>query len=530
MSRRATARQRPTPSSTVHVPGRAGDETADLSDHAEPTADLSDHAERTAELSGFAESPAARPRNAHPRDGGTWGGSARDGGAWDGDARRDGSWGPEPRDDRPRTDEPWQDEPWHDEHREADRGLSEPADARTRRPRTALAFTAIGLAVLVAGGAGAVAARRGPGAITTTAQWTGARPSDTTQPAIAVQPPPSPSPSGVALPATYTVPGTPPEMPWPKSGQSTLRVVGVGSLGTTPDQRPVPIASVTKVMTAYLVLRDHPLSGGADGPSLTVSDEEAARYPDEVAKGESLVKVTAGEVLTEREALDALMLPSADNMALILARWDAGSVDAFLDKMNDAAASLGMTNTHYTDPSGLASSTVSTADDQTVLAAQAMKITAFAQIVAQHSAKVPVAGTVKNYNTLLGSSGVDGIKTGSTSAAGGCLLFAARYQVAGKTLTIVGAVFGQHGPTMYGLPLALSRSRSLIVAAQHALGSFPIVTAGHTVVTKDGVNLAPAETLSVIGWPGLEFHTHLRAETLEVDGPESHQTVDLVAQ
>ncbi len=477
MSSRATARQRTALSRISPGWEPDGDHTVDLSDDAEATAELA---------------------------------------ATGGDIREVGARAGEPGAGRPR----------------------DPAGGKSGHPRTALAFTAIGLAVLVAAGAGAVAARRGPGT-TTAARWSRAEPSATTRAATAAQPPPSPTVSAVALPATYTVPGTPPSLPWPASGQSSLRVVGVGRMGSTSGQRPVPIASVTKVMTAYLVLRDHPLGTNASGPTLTVTDAEAAAYPEQVAKDESLVKVTAGEVLTERQALDALMLPSADNMALILARWDAGSVDAFLSKMNRAAASLGMTDTRYTDPSGLASSTVSTADDQTVLAARAMAIPAFARIVAQRSARIPVAGTVRNYNTLLGSSGVDGIKTGSTSAAGGCLLFSARYRVGGKSLTIVGAVFGQHGTTLYGLSLALDRSLALVRAAENALGSYPVVASGQTVATVGGVSLAPTKTLTVTGWPGLQFHTHLKptddlrpgaaAGSLEVDGPESHQSVPLAA-
>ena len=74
--------------------------------------------------------------------------------------------------------------------------------------------------------------------------------------------------------------------------------------------------------------------------------------------------VAAGEAISERHALEALLLPSADNMAWILARWDAGSQDAFVARMNAAARRLGMTGTRYTDASGLDSSTVSTTADQ----------------------------------------------------------------------------------------------------------------------------------------------------------------------
>src|SRR6266487_1044764 len=84
----------------------------------------------------------------------------------------------------------------------------------------------------------------------------------------------------------------------------------------------------------------------------------------QVRDGDSLVPVAAGERISERQALVALLLSSADNMAWILARWDAGSEGAFVARMNSTASRLGMTSTRYTDPSGLARTTVSTAADQ----------------------------------------------------------------------------------------------------------------------------------------------------------------------
>jgi D-alanyl-D-alanine carboxypeptidase (penicillin-binding protein 5/6) len=152
---------------------------------------------------------------------------------------------------------------------------------------------------------------------------------------------------------------------------------------------------------------------------------EAAAYPAQARNGDSLVPVTAGEQLTERQALEALLLPSADNMAWILARWDAGSQAAFTAQMNTTARRLGMTDTHYTDPSGLSASTTSTAADQVRLGMAAMSETALAQIVALRSAVIPVAGVVRNYNTLLGQDGITGLKTGSDTAAGGCILLGA---------------------------------------------------------------------------------------------------------
>ena len=141
---------------------------------------------------------------------------------------------------------------------------------------------------------------------------------------------------------------------------------------------------------------------------------------------------------------------------MVLARWDAGSTDAFVAKMNDTASSLGMTHTHYTDPSGFDQSTVSTAADQVRLIDRAMALPAFAATVAMPSATLPVAGTVRNTDTLLGRDGFIGAKTGSDNAAGGCFAFRAVRTVAGKQTTITGVVLGQPGDDLIAAGLGVA--------------------------------------------------------------------------
>jgi D-alanyl-D-alanine carboxypeptidase (penicillin-binding protein 5/6) len=234
--------------------------------------------------------------------------------------------------------------------------------------------------------------------------------------------------------------------------------------------RQVPVASVAKLMTAFVVLQDHPLSGGGSGPDITVEPSEAAAYPVQARDGDSLVAVAAGEVISEHHALEALLLPSADNMAWILARWDAGSQAAFTAKMNATARRLGMTGTSYTDASGLDPSTTSTAADQVRLGMAAMQVPALAAITAMPTAVVPVAGEIRNTNTLLGQDGIAGLKTGSTQAAGGCLLIAAWQEVSGRNTLIVAATFGQPGTAGTILTNALQAGHSLVLALDSALG------------------------------------------------------------
>lgn len=258
---------------------------------------------------------------------------------------------------------------------------------------------------------------------------------------------------------------------WPAAGTSAADINGSGVTDGPGATRPVPIASVAKLMTAYVILHDHPLSADESGPDITVEPSEAAAYPSQLRDGDSLVPVTAGETLTERQALEALLLPSADNMAWILARWDAGGQDAFVARMNATARDLGMTATSYTDPSGLDPSTTSTAADQVRLGTAAMGVPALPAITAMPTAVIPVAGAVRNTNTLLGTDGITGLKTGSTQAAGGCVLLSAWSQAGGRKTLIVAAVFGQPGTAGTILPNALQAGDSLVLALDQALGS-----------------------------------------------------------
>lgn len=374
------------------------------------------------------------------------------------------------------------------------------------------------LCVVVTGWAAFRAVRTGPSA------------SGTTTARVKPFPIPLPPPPKVVqqIPSGFTIPGSAPSIPWPSIGQAAVEIEGVGSLGTSGNVgTPVPIASVTKTMTAYLILADHPLADGEAGPGITVDASEAAAYASELRQGQSLVRVYAGERISERDALEALMLASADNVAKILARWDAGSISAFVTSMNQAARQLGMTHTTYTDPSGLDPATVSTAADQIKLAEAAMRSASFRGIVGLRSAQIPVQGTITNFNQLVGENGVIGVKTGSTDSAGGCLLFAATMTVGGQTETVIGAVLGQPlgaGDDFLGDTLYIA-SR-IINAARKSLGAATIAVPGTQVAAVRRPGAAPdtrlgvTSTVTVVGRPGQSYR-------VEVSGDPSAPTLEV---
>jgi D-alanyl-D-alanine carboxypeptidase (penicillin-binding protein 5/6) len=186
--------------------------------------------------------------------------------------------------------------------------------------------------------------------------------------------------------------------------------------------------------------------------------------------------VTAGEQLSEYQLLQGLLLPSASNYAQMLATWDLGTVPAFVARMNTRAAALGMNATHYADVSGFSPLTASIPADLITLGQTAMLQPVFAQIVAQPQATLPVAGVVRNLDTLLGQGGVVGIKTGHTDEAGGCFVMAADLTIDGIPTRVYGAVLGQ--------PTALAGAFKATSALLQGLT--PTLHA-HSVVHRDDV-------------------------------------------
>ncbi|MFC9245947.1 serine hydrolase [Streptomyces sp. NPDC057136] len=324
-----------------------------------------------------------------------------------------------------------------------------------------------------------------------------------------VRPLPTPELRLTAEP-TYTFQGDPLGLSWPGQGQSAVTVDGVGSLGSEGAQKPAPIASVAKVMTAYVILREHPLKGDEPGEMITVDQraEDESKLTDE-----STAPLKKGQKLSQRDLLQLLMIPSGNNAARLFARWDSPTDGEFVDKMNDAAKDLGMTGTTYTDPSGLEKTTVSTAADQLKLAQAVMQNEVFREIVDMPEVQIEGVDTkIYNNNTLLLEPGVSGIKTGSSTPAGGCLLWSANTVVDGKTHRIYGVVMGQQAGTgrLYdSLTLSLTNGLKLIQDSQKAVTSATVVKKGDVVgYVDDGFGrstpVVATKNLKAVGWSGLK--------------------------
>ncbi|GGQ88290.1 D-alanyl-D-alanine carboxypeptidase [Streptomyces flaveolus] len=341
----------------------------------------------------------------------------------------------------------------------------------------------------------------------------------------AVRPLPTPT-LHLTAQETVSFEGGKPSVPWPGQGQAAMDVNGIGTFGTSGDQKPVPIASIAKVMTVYLILRDHPLKTGEKGPKITVDAAAQKHYETGKAENESVVRVSEGQKITEYEALQAVMLPSANNIAKLLARWDTGSSseDAFVAKMNKTAEELGMKNTTYTDPSGLDKTTVSTAEDLVKLGRAAMENPVFKEISKQPGYVDLNGDEQKNFFGLVPTVAI-GIKTGTTTAAGGNILFAAEKNVGGKTQTIIGAALGQYGQNgVANIDEVTGVVRKLIETGQDALTSKTIVKKGDVVgQVDDGLGgttpVVATRDVSAVGWSGLTVKLKLESRS---DGSVPH--------
>ncbi|MFJ6750678.1 D-alanyl-D-alanine carboxypeptidase [Streptomyces sp. NPDC091266] len=322
---------------------------------------------------------------------------------------------------------------------------------------------------------------------------------------------PAPVPT-VGSSTAFTFGGGKLAMPWPDQGQSAAEVVGVGSLGTSGAAKPVPTASVAKVMTAYVILRDHPLKKDEKGATITIDAQAEA---DSQKKDESRVPLKANQTFNQFQMLQMLMIPSGNNVARQLARWDASSEAAFVKKMNAAAKKLGMTKTTYTDPSGLDKSTVSTAVDQLKLAEEVMKNAAFRAVVTTENVKIDgLPEKLYNNNSLLTTMPgvVRGIKTGSSTPAGGAFMWSAYRTIGGKDQLLLGVTMDQHtgstDPNAH-LALALENSSKIITAGKDALVSATVVKKGQVVgYVDDGLGgqtpVVATKALKAVGWPGMK--------------------------
>jgi len=318
---------------------------------------------------------------------------------------------------------------------------------------------------------------------------------------------------------------------FPDQGQSAVGTDNLGVLAASSDQTPIPIA---KIMTAYLLLQAHPLQPGEEGPTLTMTAEDVAGYKYALKNNHSYLPVTLGERLTERQLLQGLMLPSGNNIADTLGRWVAGTNEAFVDKMNETAKALGMTNTHYADASGANEATVSNAVDQIKIAQAAMKDPVFREIVAMPQAVIPVAGKVYNVNSMLGKHGIVGIKTGSGVIAGGNFVSAAPVADGSDKQYIIAAVLGSRRANQ-NLKSALEANAQILDQVRPQFKTFTLTPPENgfgkiTTPWHTESDLEVSEPIRIFGYPGMKINYSITPLAIKLPAAPGSDVATLTIQ
>lgn len=292
------------------------------------------------------------------------------------------------------------------------------------------------------------------------------------------------------------------KLPWPIYGQAAVGATDYGLLDSHGKTKPVPMASITKTITALAVLQKEPLLAHQSGPEITITQDDINSYNYYYLRGSSLVKVKKGEKLTEYQALQAMLIPSGNNMADTLARWAFGSIKNFTSYANQMAEAMGLDQTRLADASGLSPKSVTTARDLIRVGQAVMAQSALKEIVKQKAVKIPVAGKVLNTNGLLWTGDAIGIKTGNTDQAGGCFLLAGERKINGKQITLLVSVLGAPN-----LDTAIRDSKSLLLASDKGFSRVEVAKQGQIVGRYrqswgGSSQVVASGDLSILAWKG----------------------------
>lgn len=247
--------------------------------------------------------------------------------------------------------------------------------------------------------------------------------------------PPKPKPAFLVTPT------------WPDDiSAAAVGAEGYGVLASKNDDQKRPIASIAKTITALAILEKYPLKLGEDGPNIPITEQDEQIYRNYVAKNGTVVLIKAGVPLTLHQALQAMLMPSANNVADTTATWVFGSLKEYSRYANQMLQKHGITDTTVgVDASGLDPSTKSTASDLVKIGELVLKNPVLADIVSTKFAYLPVAGSITNYNGLVMRHGFNGIKPGDSVDAGNTLLFSIPENIGGKQVNVIGAILGSKG-------------------------------------------------------------------------------------
>ncbi|WP_341955295.1 D-alanyl-D-alanine carboxypeptidase [Microbacterium sp. LWH13-1.2] len=299
-----------------------------------------------------------------------------------------------------------------------------------------------------------------------------------------------------------------------------LGATASGTWSATGTGEPFPIASITKLITALVILDASPLASADDpGPTITFGKADHDLYDVYYVQGATIAPMPTGTSMSLHDALAAMLIPSASNYAEALSSRVFGSQDAFLRATRDWLAAHGLAGTTVAEPTGISPRNTSTPADLLAIAKLAAANPAIAQIVATSSITIPGAGALHNTNGLLGTSGITGLKTGNLGEGTHSLLYTATLDVgAGAPLSVTGVVLG--GASRESVNTTVVAALESIRSGFHQV---PVASAGQevgSISTPWGstATLVIAETASIFTWSDTPIEM-----TMDIDTPPTYR-------
>jgi D-alanyl-D-alanine carboxypeptidase (penicillin-binding protein 5/6) len=286
---------------------------------------------------------------------------------------------------------------------------------------------------------------------------------------------------------------------WPTSGSGAVGIAGMST--SASGTAPVSIASITKVVSALMVLDRMPLAPGEQGPEFSFTYWDSVKYWDYRRSDQSALDVPVDGVLTEYQMLQGTLLGSANNYIDRLASEIWGSDEEFARAAEVWLRERGLSGITVVTPSGFDERNVATPAALIALGEKAMQNPVFAEIVGTKSVGLPGAGTVVNTNGMLADPGVVGIKTGTL--VGWNLLTAKDVTIGDTTVKLYAAALNQADDKA-----RLALTRSLFAQAEAELeAQAPAVPQG-TVVGRvttlwgEKVDVVADADADVVLWDG----------------------------
>jgi serine-type D-Ala-D-Ala carboxypeptidase (penicillin-binding protein 5/6) len=321
-----------------------------------------------------------------------------------------------------------------------------------------------------------------------------------------------PLPAPTAVSEVPGVPaGTPAALAMPTRGAAAVSVAGadaylgpdasgVWQLSGTEDPR--PIASLSKLVTALVVLDRHPLAGPDDpGPTIRFTEADEDLYDEYYVLGATIAPLDAGSTMSLRDALATMLIPSASNYAEAVSTWAFGSQSAFVGAARRWLSDRGLSATSIVEPTGIDARNTSTPRDLLALAHLAAADPALAAIVATRSVTIAGPGTLVSTNGLLGDHGIDGLKTGNLGPGSHHLMYTATVDVgAAEPVRITGVILDGETRDSVGRD-----ALSLIDSIDAGFHQVPVITAGREVGTYStawgsSATLVASDAASIFTW------------------------------